>query len=221
MLNMEETKDQSWPEDKTSLDNQAGTGETPVGHEAIRQEVESYYQKVSTGEIIMPVSGDTLYQSLGYDQSLLDQLPEEIRLGLSCGNPLEHLFLEAGETLLDLGCGTGIDVFLTRLKFPEAGTIYGMDIQPEMIKKAERVRDKKQFKNIEFHQGILTDMPFADGSIGKIISNCVINLEPDKQKVYDEIYRVLKPGGMFFISDITLKRELSEEIKAIPDLHGS
>ena len=158
-MNMEETKDQSWPEDKTSLDNQAGTGETPVGHEAIRQEVESYYQKVSTGEIIMPVSGDTLYQSLGYDQSLLDQLPEEIRLGLSCGNPLEHLFLEAGETLLDLGCGTGIDVFLTRLKFPEAGTIYGMDIQPEMIKKAERVRDKKQFKNIEFHQGILTDMP--------------------------------------------------------------
>lgn len=192
-----------------------------LSHEEIRQEVDSFYKKVSTGEVATQVSARSIEQSLGYDEKLLQELPDEIRLGLSCGNPLEHLFLEDGETLLDLGSGTGVDVFLARLKFPRSGTIYGLERLPEMIERADKVRLKKNFSNIEFRLGTLTNMPFADGSIDKIISNCAINLEPDKATVYAEIHRVLKPGGMFFISDITLKQPLSKAISSQDNLYGS
>ncbi len=189
--------------------------------EQIRAEIDDFYSRVESGEVNTKVSPDELYGSLGYDKKLLDTLPEEVRLGLSCGNPLENLFLEKNETLLDLGCGTGIDVFMARLKFPNAGTIYGMDKLPQMINRAETVRDKKGFQNIEFRVGSLIDMPFSENSIDKIISNCVINLEPNKQSVYNEINRILKQGGMFFISDITLKQDLPEEIKSSKDVYGT
>lgn len=194
---------------------------SPIKADEIRQEVDEFYKQVSAGQITTAISPEALYQSLGYDISLLKELPEEVRLGLSCGNPLEHLFLDEGETLLDLGSGTGMDVFLARRKFPQAKMIYGMDRLPQMIEKAQKALSKLKFSGVEFKLGTLTDMPFADGSVDKVISNCVINLEPDKKKVYQEIYRVLRPGGMFFISDITLKQELSESIRAMKDLHGS
>lgn len=192
-----------------------------TGHGEVRRQVEEFYHRVSEGEIFGDQTGDGIYASLGYDQALLDELPEEIRSGLSCGNPLEHLFLTPGETLLDLGCGMGLDVMMARLKHPDAGTIYGLDRLPAMIRRAERAQDRKGLSGIEFREGILTELPFADGSINKIISNCVINLEPDKATVYREIFRVLRPGGMFFISDITLKKPLSDELKAQEHLYGA
>lgn len=187
----------------------------------IRGEVNRFYREISDGSRVLNISSDELYDSLGYDKELLEQLPEEVRLGLSCGNPLESLALKEGETLLDLGSGTGMDVFIARLKFPQAGTLYGMDMLSEMVEKAERVRDKKGFSNIEFRVGTLTDMPFPDASIDTVISNCVINLEPDKKKVYEEIYRVLRPGGRFVISDITLKKPLSEDLQKADNLYGT
>lgn len=187
----------------------------------IRGEVNRFYREISDGSRVLHISSDELYDSLGYDKELLEQLPEEVRLGLSCGNPLESLALKEGETLLDLGSGTGMDVFIARLKFPQAGTLYGMDMLSEMVEKAERVRDKKGFSNIEFRVGTLTDMPFPDASIDTVISNCVINLEPDKKKVYEEIYRVLRPGGRFVISDITLKKPLSEDLQKADNLYGT
>lgn len=187
----------------------------------IRAEVDRFYREISDGSRKLAIESEELYDSLGYDKELIEQLPEEVRLGLSCGNPLESLALKNGETLLDLGSGTGMDVFIARMKFPEAGMLYGMDKLPEMVEKAEKVRDKKGFQNITFRVGALTDMPFADASIDTIISNCVINLEPDKQRVYNEIYRVLKPGGRFVISDITLKQALSEELRCAENLYGT
>lgn len=190
-------------------------------HEEIRQEVDDFYNRIADSSKNVEVEPNSLYQSLGFDQSLLMELPEDIRSGLSCGNPVEHLYVEEGDVILDLGCGMGLDVFMTRLKYPQAGMIYGLDKLPAMIQRAERALAHKGFEGIEFKQGVLTDLPFPDQSIDRIISNCVINLEPDKQKVYDEIYRVLKPNGMFFISDITLKKELSDEMKNKEDLYGT
>ena len=152
---------------------------------------------------------------------MMSQLPKGVDLGLSCGNPLENFELENGETLIDLGCGTGKDLFLTRIKYPDSGTLYGLDRLDEMILKAEKTRDMKKFKNIEFRQGTLTSMPFEPESMDKAISNCVINLEPEKQFVYNELYRILKKGGRFYISDIMLKKELPEEWKKSEKMHNT
>ncbi len=189
--------------------------------EAIRSSVDRFYREVSSGARRLTGSADDLYDSLGYDKESLEQLPKEVRLGLSCGNPLESLDLQPGENLLDLGSGAGMDLFLVRMKFPEAGILYGVDRLPEMIAKAEKIRNKKGFTDIEFRLGTLTELPFDDSSIDCMISNCVINLEPNKQKVYEEIHRVLKPGGRFVISDITLKQPLSDKILADPNVYGT
>lgn len=189
--------------------------------EEIRSEVDRFYTEIAKNKRGTKVKSSDLYESLGYDRELLDQLPEEIQMGLSCGNPLENLLLRDGETLLDLGSGTGVDVFLTRLKFPKAGTLYGIDVLQAMVDRANDVRDKKGFEGVEFVRGEVTDLPFEDGSISKVISNCVINLEPDKQKTYDEIYRVLEDGGMFIVSDIILKKPLPAEVLETKDIYGT
>lgn len=189
--------------------------------EEIRSEVDRFYTEIAKNKRGTKVKSSDLYESLGYDRELLDQLPEKIQMGLSCGNPLENLLLRDGETLLDLGSGTGVDVFLTRLKFPKAGTLYGIDVLQAMVDRANDVRDKKGFEGVEFVRGEVTDLPFEDGSISKVISNCVINLEPDKQKTYDEIYRVLEDGGMFIVSDIILKKPLPAEVLETKDIYGT
>ncbi len=189
--------------------------------EEIRDQVTEFYDNIANGKTHTQVKSIDLYKSLGYDENLLKKLPEEISSGLSCGNPLDNLILQKDDVLLDLGCGMGLDVFMARLKYPDSKMIYGMDRLDSMIKKASMVRDKKKFKNIEFKRGELIDMPFEDNSIDKIISNCVINLEPNKLKVYEEIHRILKPNGMFIISDITLKKNLNEDILSLDNIYGS
>lgn len=149
--------------------------------EEIRQQVTNFYDNIASGKTSTKVKSIDLYKSLGYDPNLLQKIPEEVSSGLSCGNPLDNLVLKDTDTLLDLGCGMGLDVFMARITYPNSNTIYGMDRLESMIQKASKVRDKKGFKNIEFVQGELIDMPFEDNSIDKIISNCVINLEPNKK----------------------------------------
>ena len=190
-------------------------------NEKIRKSVDEFYRKISKDECRTEVSPEEVSESLGYSREMMSQLPKGVDLGLSCGNPLENFELGNGETLVDLGSGTGKDIFLTRMKYPDSGTLYGMDRVVEMIAKAEKTRDMKKFKNIEFRQGTLTSMPFDSESMDKAISNCVINLEPEKQFVYNELYRILKKGGRFYISDIMLKKELPEEWKKSEKMHNT
>lgn len=190
-------------------------------NEKIRKSVDEFYRKISKDECRTEVSPEEVSESLGYSREMMSQLPKGVDLGLSCGNPLENFELENGETLIDLGCGTGKDLFLTRIKYPDSGTLYGLDRLDEMILKAEKTRDMKKFKNIEFRQGTLTSIPFEPESMDKAISNCVINLEPEKQFVYNELYRILKKGGKFYISDIMLKKELPEEWKKLEKMHNT
>ena len=112
-----------------------------------------------------------------------------------------------------------MDIFITKMKNPKVGTLYGLDRLDSMLEKAKKVRDNKKFDNIEFIKGELINIPIADRSVDRVISNCVINLEPDKQKVYDEIYRILKEDGMFVISDIILKKELPLKWKDSSRMH--
>ena len=190
-------------------------------NEKIRKSVDEFYRKISKDECRTEVSPEEVSESLGYSREMMSQLPKGVDLGLSCGNPLENFELGNGETLVDLGSGTGKDIFLTRIKYPDSGTLYGLDRLDEMILKAEKTRDMKKFKNIEFRQGTLTSMPFEPESMDKAISNCVINLEPEKQFVYNELYRILKKGGRFYISDIMLKKELPEEWKKSEKMHNT
>ena len=190
-------------------------------NEKIRKSVDEFYRKISKDECRTEVSPEEVSESLGYSREMMSQLPKGVDLGLSCGNPLENFELKSGATLIALGCGTGKDLFLTRIKYPDSGTLYGLDRLDEMILKAEKTRDMKKFKNIEFRQGTLTSMPFELESMDKAISNCVINLEPEKQFVYNELYRILKKGGRFYISDIMLKKELPEEWKKSEKMHNT
>ncbi|MDO5737944.1 MAG: methyltransferase domain-containing protein [Eubacteriales bacterium] len=192
-----------------------------MDRERIKNEVKIFYKKLVDGEYQTEIDPLELYHSLGYRSEELAKLPAEIKLGLACGNPLEQLILRPGETLLDLGSGAGLDLFLARIRFPEGGTFYGVDHLPEMLAKAERTAAKKGFKDLEFRLGELVDLPFATESIDKIISNCVINLESDKISVYREIYRVLKTGGEAIISDVYLKQPLSSELQQADNLYGT
>ena len=140
-------------------------------------------------------------------------------MGLSCGNPINHLKIKEGQSLIDLGCGAGMDIFITKMKNPKVGMLYGLDRLDSMLEKAKKVRDNKKFDNIEFIKGELINIPLENEAVDRVISNCVINLEPDKQKVYDEIYRILKEGGMFVISDIILKKDLPLEWKNSSRMH--
>ena len=179
----------------------------------IRLSVDSFYDSISKKKQKTKIDPKRLSKSLGYDEKIINEFPDEINMGLSCGNPVNHLKIKEGQSLIDLGCGAGMDIFITKMKNPKVGTLYGLDRLDSMLEKAKKVRDNKKFDNIEFIKGELIDTPLEDKSVDIVINNCVINLEPDKQKVYDEIYRILKDDGMFVISDILLKQELPTEWK--------
>ncbi len=141
-------------------------------------------------------------------------------LGLSCGVPVEHAGLRSGQTVLDLGSGAGLDVFVARDEVGESGHVIGVDMTAEMIAKARENSDRASFDNVEFRLGEIEHLPVSSNSIDVVISNCVLNLVPDKQRAFAEIFRVLKPGGHFCISDIVSSRKLPDWLKGIADAYA-
>lgn len=156
---------------------------------------------------------DTKSKNVGYTTQELEAVPMGSDLGLGCGNPVAIASLNPGDTVLDLGAGAGFDCFLAAKKVGKNGRVIGVDMTPEMIDRARQNTEKGNYDNVEFRLGEIEHLPVADNTVDVIISNCVINLAPDKNEVMKEAYRVLKPGGRIAISDLALRGELPDKIK--------
>lgn len=185
----------------------------------IREIVRDGYAKVATrqGTSCCGSGGEQLAEVVGYSQSDLEALPEGANMGLSCGNPTALAALREGEVVLDLGSGGGFDVFVAGPRVGARGRVIGVDMTPEMISKARRniaaYRERTGLDNVEFRLGEIEHLPAADASVDVIISNCVINLSPDKRRVWQELARVLRPGGRVAVSDLALLRPLPQEVR--------
>jgi arsenite methyltransferase len=194
-------------------------------NERIRDTVRQGYAEIAKGKSgccpgSSPCCGssspDKLAEAIGYTMEELQALPEGANMGLSCGNPTAIANLKPGQVVLDLGSGGGFDVFITADKIGPEGRAIGVDMTPEMLRKARssisKFTENTGLSNVEFRLGEIEHLPAADSSIDVVISNCVINLSPDKQQVWNEIARVLRPGGKASISDLALKRPLPQEV---------
>jgi SAM-dependent methyltransferase len=178
---------------------------------SVEQVVKSKYGDIANAGLSSDHAGvKAVAEAFGYSGDELSSIPAEANMGLSCGNPTAFASLKSGETVVDLGCGGGLDVFLAAAKVGPAGKAIGIDMTPEMLALARK--NAARYDNVEFYQAMIDSLPLPDASVDCVISNCVINLAPDKPAVFREIARVLKSGGRLAVSDIALKKPLPPEV---------
>lgn len=210
-------------------DQQIG-GNVKMGRAEICKSVREHYSRIAReqGACCEPADAcrrcndrQVVSRAIGYTEEELQTIPEGADLGLGCGNPTALASLRKGEVVLDLGSGGGIDCFLAARAVGGGGKVIGIDMTPEMLEKARANAEAGGYQNVEFRLGEIENLPVADNSVDVVISNCVINLSPDKGRVFREAYRVLKPGGRMMVSDIVTTGELPRDVRENPDAWSS